>query len=138
MGITRARIFLIVGLGILSCSTPILAQESDTEVRHRALEVLWRGVEDFRAGRLKDAIEFFIEAKELDPTLTNARLYLGTAYADLYVAGGTSAENIEYARRAEVEFRAVLFHEQSDISAIDGLGGILYHAAEKPFDARME
>jgi tetratricopeptide (TPR) repeat protein len=135
----RVRTVLLLMFAILSCASSSPAQESGTEDRHRAIEALWKGVEDFKAGRLNEAIDFFIEAKELDPTLTNARLYLGTAYGNQYVAGDQSAKNLEYARRAEHEFRTVLLDDQSNISAIDGLGAILYHIAENPFDAaRME
>jgi hypothetical protein len=73
--------FLVV-LAILSSAPCGHAQESTTENLRRAREALWNGVEDFKAGLLKEAIEYFIEAKELDPTLRNARRYLGTAYAN--------------------------------------------------------
>jgi tetratricopeptide (TPR) repeat protein len=130
-------LYLMLILGIATPAVPARAQESDTEVRQRARVALNKGVEEFKEGRRREAIEFFIQATELDPTLTNARLYLGTAYADLYVVGDESSDNSGYARLAEQQFRTVLLREQSNISAIDSLGAILYHAGEKPFDPAM-
>ena len=40
------------------------------------------------------SIEDFKQAKELDPTLMNARLYLATAYATEYIPGAPSDENV--------------------------------------------
>ena len=47
-------------------------------------------------------------AKDLDPNLTNARLYLATAYANQYIPGAPSDENIRMGQQAIQEFQAVL------------------------------
>jgi len=42
----------------------------------------------------------------MDPTLLNARLYLATAYAQLYVPGGESEDNVKIAKQAIEELPA--------------------------------
>ncbi len=47
----------------------------------KARDLLNKGVAAFKNGQSDAAIEDFKEAKEADPELLNARLYLATAYA---------------------------------------------------------
>ena len=47
----------------------------------KARDLLNKGVNSFKNGQSDAAIEFFKQAKEADPELLNARLYLATAYA---------------------------------------------------------
>ena len=60
----------------------------------RARDKLNKGVEAYKNGQFDAAIEDFKDAKEFDPTLTNAQLYLATAYASQYIPGAPSPENI--------------------------------------------
>ena len=55
--------------------------------RLKARDRLNKGVQAYKNGQFDSAIEDFKEAKELDPKLTNAQLYLATAYARLYIPG---------------------------------------------------
>lgn len=100
----------------------------------KARDLLNRGVNAFKNGQSDAAIEFFKKAKEADPTLLNARLYLATAYASLYIPGAPSAENRARGDQAVTEFKEVLERDPKNLSAIDGLGSILYQMAQ-PFDA---
>jgi tetratricopeptide (TPR) repeat protein len=53
----------------------------------KARDLLNKGVAAFKNGQSDAAIEDFKQAKEADPDLLNARLYLATAYASLYIPG---------------------------------------------------
>jgi len=53
----------------------------------KARDLLNKGVAAYRDGKFDQSIEDFKQAKDLDPTLMNARLYLATAYATQYYSG---------------------------------------------------
>jgi tetratricopeptide (TPR) repeat protein len=99
----------------------------------RARDQLNKGVANFREGHYDLAIENFKAAKELDPELLNAQVYLATAYSAMYIPGAPSDENIRVAEQAVAEFREVLNRDANNLSAIDGLGSILYNMAGTPF-----
>lgn len=100
-----------------------------------ARDKLNKGVQNFKGGRYDVAIEYFKQAKELDPNLMNARLYLATAYATQYIPGAPSDENIRNGTQAVTEFREVLSKDAENLSAIDGIGSILYNMGGTPFDS---
>ena len=60
------------------------------------------------------AAEHFKAALNLDPSLTAARLFLATAYAQQYVAGDESAANVAMAEQAIEEFKKVLNSEPTE------------------------
>jgi tetratricopeptide (TPR) repeat protein len=103
----------------------------------KARDDLNKGVAAYRDGKYDQSIEYFKDAKEKDPTLTNARLYLATAYATQYIPGAPSDENIRMGQAAVKEFQEVLSENGSDISAIDGIGSILYNMAGTPYKREM-
>src|SRR5277367_400483 len=103
----------------------------------KARDELNKGVAAYRDGKYDQAIEFFKDAKDSDPTLTNARLYLATAYATQYIPGAPSDENIRMGNAAVQEFQDVLSVDPNNISAIDGIGSILYNMAGTPFKQEM-
>jgi tetratricopeptide (TPR) repeat protein len=100
----------------------------------RARDDLNKGVAAYRDGKFDQSIEYFKQAKELDPSLTNARLYLATAYATQYIPGAPSDENIRMGQQAIAEFKDVLSADPNNISAIDGIGSILYNMAGTPYN----
>src|SRR5207237_6211821 len=75
-------------------------------------------------------------AKELDPGLMNARLYLATAYASQYIAGAPSDQNVRLGTQAVNEFKEVLEIDPNNLSAIDGIGSILFQMAGTPYDPK--
>src|ERR1700746_3223231 len=87
----------------------------------KARDKLNKGVTDFKNGQADAAIENFKLAKELDPTLMNARLYLATAYASLYIPGAPSKENKARGDQAIKEFKEVLDIDPNNLGAIDGI-----------------
>ncbi len=92
-----------------------------------------QGVTAYRDSKYDEAIKFFKDAKVDDPTLTNASLYLATAYATEYVPGAPSADNIRMGQAAVKEFQDLLAVDPNNISAIDGIGSILYNMAGTPY-----
>ena len=105
----------------------------------KARDLLNKGVNAYKGAQFDVAIEDFKQAKELDPTLTNAQLYLATAYASQYIPGAPSQENIRNGEQAITEFKAILDKDPNNLSALDGLGSILYNMAGTPFDeAKMQ
>ena len=100
----------------------------------RARDLLNKGVQSFKNGQYDVAIEDFKQAKDLDPTLMNARLYLATAYATQYIPGAPSQENMQFGNQAITVFKEVLDQDPKNLSAIDGIGSILFQMAGTPFD----
>ena len=102
----------------------------------KARDLLNKGVTAFKNGQSDAAIENFKQAKEADPDLLNARLYLATAYASLYIPGAPSKENMQHGQQAVQEFKEVLDKDPKNIPAIDGIGSILFQMAGQPFDPK--
>lgn len=102
----------------------------------KARDLLNKGVNAFKNGQSDAAIEDFKEAKQDDPELLNARLYLATAYASTYIPGAPSKENEARGEQAIQEFKEVLEKDSNNISAIDGIGSILFQMAGQPFDEK--
>jgi len=102
----------------------------------QARDDLNKGVAEFKNGQYDKAVEFFKQAKDLDPSLLNARLYLATAYASQYIPGAPSEENMRHGNEAIQEYTSVLDMDPSNISAIDGLASIDYQMGGQPFDPK--
>jgi len=115
---------LILAAGVSGCS------------KLRARDLLNKGVAAFKEAQFDKAVENFKEAKELDPDLMNARLYLATAYASQYIPGAPSDENKRHGDEAIAEYKSVLEKDPNNLSAIDGLASILYQMAGQPFDEK--
>ncbi|PYV29195.1 MAG: hypothetical protein DMG22_23625 [Acidobacteria bacterium] len=76
--IRRASAFMalvVLAVGLSGCN------------KLKARDQLNKGVVAFKNAQYDTAIEHFKQAKELDPGLMNARLYLATAYASQYIPG---------------------------------------------------
>lgn len=100
----------------------------------QARDLLNKGVQSFKNGQYDVAIEDFKKATDLDPSLLVARLYLATAYATQYIPGAPSQENMNFGNQAITEFKNVLQTDPNNLSAIDGIGSILFQMAGTPFD----
>lgn len=98
--------------------------------------MLNQGVEAYKNAKFDEAIADFKRAKELDPSLANAQLYLATAYASQYIPGVPTQGNLRYGELAIQEFRAILEKDPTNLSAIDGMGSILYNMGSSPFDTQ--
>jgi len=102
----------------------------------RARDKLNKGVQAYKANQTDRAIEDFKEAKDFDPSLTNARLYLATAYAAQYIPGAPSDDNVRMGQQAMQEWQEVLDKDPNNLNSIDGIGSILYSMASTPFNAK--
>jgi len=102
----------------------ILALASTSCAKLQARDNLNKGVRAFRDAHYDNAITYFKEAIKLDPGLTNAELYLGTAYAQQVIPGSQSEENQQNAKMAIETFESVLNREPTNVSAIAGLASV--------------
>ena len=102
----------------------------------KARDLLNKGVQAYKAGQFDVAIEDFKQSKDLDPSLLNARLYLATAYSSQYIPGAPSDENVRMGQQAISEYKDVLNVDPNNLSAIDGIGAILYNMGGTPFDPK--
>jgi len=102
----------------------------------KARDLLHKGVASFKGGQYDDAVEKFKQAKDLDPDLTTARLYLATAYASQYIPGAPSEENVNRGKQAIQEYQEVLQKVPGNLNAIDGIGSILFQMAAQPYDPK--
>jgi tetratricopeptide (TPR) repeat protein len=126
--IRRATAFLaliILAVGVSGCD------------KLKARDLLNKGVTAFKNGQYDTAVEDFKQAKDLDPNLTNARLYLATAYASQYIPGAPSEQNRNVGKQAIAEFKDILSTSPDNLSAIDGTGSILFQMAGTPYDPKL-
>jgi len=104
--------------------------------RLKARDHLNKGVAAFRNAQFQQAIMHFKTAVDLDPTLLNARLYLATAYAQQYIPGGDSPDNIKIGKQAVETFEDVLKMKPDETTAIASIAQIYYNMRE--FDKAKE
>jgi tetratricopeptide (TPR) repeat protein len=117
-------VLVILAVGVSGCN------------KLKARDLLNKGVAAYKEAQYDRAIEFFKQAKELDPGLMNARLYLATAYASQYIPGAPSEQNVRLGNQAVEEFKEVLAIDANNLSAIDGIGSILFQMAGTPYDPK--
>lgn len=103
----------------------------------KARDLLNKGVQAYKSALYDQAIEDFKQARELDPNLLNARVYLATAYASQYIPGAPSEENINKGKQAVAEFQEILKIDPNNLSAIDGIGSILFQMAATPPNPKL-
>jgi tetratricopeptide (TPR) repeat protein len=131
---------------ILDVRVSSARQEQLTADQAAARAKLDEGVQAYRKGKFDEATDDFKQAKEKDPSLLLAMLYLGTTYASEYIPGAASQENERHADLALDEFRDLLRKVPATPStsaetglertAIDAIASILYNKAATPFDTK--
>ncbi len=102
----------------------------------KARDQLNKGVQAFKNQKYEAAINNFQKSVELDPTLLNARLYLATAYMQLYIPGADTVENNRNASQAISEFQKVLDMDPKNITSIKGIASLYMNMKE--FDKSKE
>src|ERR1700740_2549175 len=90
----------------------------------KARDLLNKGVNAFKNGQYDAAVEDFKQAKDLDPSLLHARLYLAPPHASHYIPGAPSEQNRNIGKQAVQEFKDILGTNPDNLSAIDGIGSI--------------
>jgi len=96
----------------------------------QARDNLNKGVQAFKNSKFPEAVEFFKQAVDLDPTYPTARLYLATAYMSQYIPGAESEENLGYSRNAKENFLKVLETDAKNSTAIESMASLNYQEAQ--------
>jgi len=125
----RQTLLMFTFLAILTLATTSCA-------KLQARDNLNKGVQAFTEAHYENAINYFKEAVRLDPELTNAEIYLATAYAQMVIPGAQSEENQKYAELAEKTFQQVLSRDPNNINALAGLASIYQNTSQ--FDKAHE
>ena len=99
-----------------------------------------RGVQAYKNAQYAQAVEYFKTSVALDPTNTNGRLYLATAYMTQYIPGAESPENLQLAKAAKEEFMRVLEGHPNDPTALASLASLSYQQAQgmPDLDAKLK
>lgn len=134
---SQARSFKKVSMTFTAVLLAVIAFGATGCDKLKARDQLNKGVAAFKNGQYDQSVENFKAAKDLDPSLLNAQLYLATAYATEYIPGAPSDDNIRLANQAIAEFQNVLKTDPGNLSAIDGIGSLLYNMAGTPFNPDM-
>lgn len=92
----------------------------------KARDELNKGVASYREVKYQDAIEHFKAAVAADPTLLNAKLYLATAYANQYIPGSETDENLKIGEQAITEFQEVLKDDPGNIGSVSGIASMYF------------
>jgi len=79
------------------------------------------GVQAFRQANYEEAVLHFEQAVALDPEFVTAHLYLATAYAQTFVPGVDTPENVVWATKGINEYREVLRLKPSDVISLKGI-----------------
>jgi tetratricopeptide (TPR) repeat protein len=101
----------------------------------QARDQLNKGVDAYKNAHYEEAIGHFQRAMELDPKLTNAKTYLGTALAQNVVPGLDTPDNLKNANQAVDIFKDVLANNPNDVNSIKQIAGI-YFSIKKLDDAK--
>lgn len=96
----------------------------------KSRDQLNKGIAAYKNAKYADAVEFFKNSAQLDPTNMNSRLYLATAYMSQYIPGADSPENNQMAKAAQDEFKEVLKHDPNDKIALASLASLAYQEAQ--------
>jgi tetratricopeptide (TPR) repeat protein len=131
---TYASSVRIARRGLSAAALVVLVAAGSGCNKLKARDLLNKGVANFKNGQYDKAVEDFKQAKDLDSGLMNARLYLATAYASQYIPGAPSDENVARGNAAITEFKEVLEKDKDNLSAIDGIGSILFQMSGQPFN----
>ncbi|MGH9528802.1 MAG: tetratricopeptide repeat protein [Terriglobales bacterium] len=98
----------------------------------KARDQLNKGVASYKNARYEQAIDHFQNAVNLDPGLENARLYLATAYTQMYIPEVDTPDNVRMAEQAIDQFKAVLQHDPKNVTSVKGIAYL--YLQEKKFD----
>jgi tetratricopeptide (TPR) repeat protein len=118
----------------LAAASLLLAQDKTADQLTARTE-LNQGVAAYKTAHYNEAADHFRKAVAADPDLTNAHLYLATAYAQLFIPGAETPENVRVWEQAIEQYKIVFTQRPTGIIAIKGLAG-LYLQMKKFDDAK--
>ena len=101
----------------------------------RARDQLNKGVQAYKGANYEQAIEHFKNAINLDSDLKVAKMYLATAYAQQYVPGVDTPENMRNAQQAIDQYKTVLEGDPKNLTSLKGIA-FLYMQQKKWDDSR--
>jgi tetratricopeptide (TPR) repeat protein len=101
----------------------------------KARDQLNKGVQAYRSALYEQAIDHFTQAVNLDPDLKVAKMYLATAYAQQYVPGANTPENLRNAQLAIEVYKKVLDGDSGNVTSLKGIA-FLYMQQKRFDDAR--
>ncbi len=88
-------------------------------------EELNLGVQAFREAKYDDAIRHFQNATALRPENEVAHLYLATAYAQQYIPGVETHENVQFGEAALSEYQKILEINPKYLNSLKGVAYLL-------------
>ncbi len=100
-----------------------------------ARDQLNKGVDAYKAGHYDEAIEHFQKATELDPKLSMAKTYLGSALEQNVVPQLDTPENVKTAMQAIAIFQEALDQNPNDVNSMKQIAG-LYYEIKRVDDAK--
>jgi len=100
-----------------------------------ARDQLNKGVDAYKAGHYDEAIEHFQKATELDPKLSMAKTYLGSALEQNVVPQLDTPENVKTAMQAIGIFQEALNQKPKDVNSMKQIAG-LYYEIKRVDDAK--
>lgn len=122
---------------IVSAAALLLAFSAAGCAKLKARDDLNKGVQAYNNAQFEQAIEYFKDATENDPKLTNAQLFLAQAYAQQYIPGAPSEENKRNGEQAIAVWKKVLDSNPNNTTALAGIGSMYYNMAGSPFNRDM-
>jgi tetratricopeptide (TPR) repeat protein len=102
----------------------------------RARDQLNKGVQAYKGANYEQAIEHFKNAVNLDSDLKVAKMYLATAYAQQYVPGVDTPENLRNAQQAIEEYKNVVQNDPQNVTSLKGIAFL--YMQQKKFDEARE
>ncbi|HKD81806.1 MAG TPA: tetratricopeptide repeat protein [Candidatus Angelobacter sp.] len=120
---------ILVGFSLLLCA---LSASSVQDQHAAAREEVNQGVKAYKAANYDEAIQHFENAVRLEPELKIGRLYLATAYAQQYVPGVETSENLDLATKAINQYNQVLRVDPLNVTSAKGIAYL--HLQMKRFD----
>lgn len=102
----------------------------------KARDQMVQGVRSFKDAQYTAASEHFKKAIQLDPELRTARLYLATAYAQQFIPGAESDDNVKMGQAAIDVFKDVLKEDPNNLNSIAGIASLLFQM-KKLEDAKV-
>jgi Tfp pilus assembly protein PilF len=125
-------------LALTSLAMLVLVSTGCDKLKSR--DELNKGVAAFKNAKYPEAVEHFKTAIDLDPSNTNGRLYLATAYMSQYIPGADSPENLQNASAASDQFLKVLEQDPKNTTAVTSLASLHYSEAQgtQSLDAKFK
>ncbi len=102
----------------------------------KARDQLNKGVQAYKAAHYEEATEHFKNAINLDNDLKVAKMYLATVYAQQYVPGVDSPENMRNAQQAIEQYQTVLQNDPKNVTSLKGIAFL--YMQQKKFDEARE